>query len=327
MIDPATATFLGAALERPLWADSDVPWLAADVIDLGPLAAVDGVLHVTAQPAVDLAIVGVAEPAVVHAVMAVHPVHGRRTGAIDVVVGDGDVPDELGAAPLAVGPAAIVALTVGSEPATIEAGFRRECRAYGAGRCRLVALGRERGGLDGRGKERVTRVMMDVGPLRVDPERGLALAREPALPLDAQSPLDGTSAPTSSASWRAVERRWRSSGWRYALRCASAGYRTTRRRLSCATSGMPSPCEKPRAGHCRASGAKAGYRPEQPGPRSRMGSGTSASSQSSRSRTCRTCHPCPDGTLLIYQDTECWGFERNPLFATVSSTSRRAPRS
>lgn len=204
-IDAQAAAILDAPVDRPLWADGDVPWVFTDVTELGVLALSAGVLQVgpcSPAGAFRRAWQLEVEPGdhAVRAIVAVHPFEGCANAAVEVVFDANTTPDQwerisqvsddariglLGAAPVAAPTAAEVA----ELPTAAGWAMRPERSAVwfampAAGR-RTLWLGRSAG-------PRVLRVVLDLGRMNLD----LADAAPPWLVHD-RVPLPADVAPAT----------------------------------------------------------------------------------------------------------------------------------
>ena len=89
-IDEQVARDLGAPLERPEWADREVPWSVAEVVEGGTVRAPAGRIGAgdpwTAWQRLPLALSVAAGDYPVRVIVAAHPVYGRGNGAAELVI-------------------------------------------------------------------------------------------------------------------------------------------------------------------------------------------------------------------------------------------------
>jgi Domain of unknown function (DUF1963) len=88
LVEAEVARTLAAELDRPLWADRDVPWVVTEVREEG-----------VREPPEDVAALLGAAPWPTRTVVAVHPIHGRADAAVEVLA-DADADADADAEPL-----------------------------------------------------------------------------------------------------------------------------------------------------------------------------------------------------------------------------------
>jgi hypothetical protein len=89
LIGPELAEALAADFDRPLWADRDVPWIITSVLEAGALEIEDGLAFLgPAETSERDAWCVAIEPGrhAARVIVAVHPVHGRANAAVEIVV-------------------------------------------------------------------------------------------------------------------------------------------------------------------------------------------------------------------------------------------------
>jgi hypothetical protein len=330
LINDELAAALSADVDRPLWADGDVPWVFSDVHELGLMTVASDILEggaLTSDGAFAAEWRVALEPGTyaTRSVIAVHPVHGTANAAAELVLDPMAAPDtwELVASVTASGSAlgalgsAGVAAPTGVTAGPAASGWTNASQSSAV--WFSMPANTERYLWVGRVGSRIARVVLDLGRMDLD----LASARPPWFQhhrLPSSEPLPQTTGQIGRAQLLELAKDGASLPLqRHALRKA-----LHQRGVSEYSSAVVM-----RHVHDGIALMEAG-----PEVRSRLGGkGRLPPGASWPTLESDEWHlaflaeialselpdldPLPrDGTLLIYQETETWSCERNPLVAT-----------